>query len=28
VACSVPLWLLAAWGGYRLVLQGRWGAAR
>ena len=28
VACSVPLWLVAAWAGYRLALQGRWGAAR
>ena len=28
VACSVPLWILAAWAGYRLALQGRWGAAR
>jgi CrcB protein len=28
VACSVPSWLLAAWAGYRLALQGRWGAAR
>ena len=28
VACSVPLWLAAAWAGYRLALQGRWGAAR
>lgn len=27
-ACSVLLWLLAAWAGYRLALQGRWGAAR
>ena len=28
VVCSVPLWLVAAWAGYRLALQGRWGAAR
>lgn len=28
VAFSVPLWILAAWAGYRLALQGRWGAAR
>ncbi|NHA15869.1 fluoride efflux transporter CrcB [Thioalkalivibrio sp. XN279] len=28
VACSAPLWIFAAWAGYRLGLQGRWGAAR
>jgi CrcB protein len=28
VACSVPLWMCAAWAGYRLALQGWWGAAR
>lgn len=28
VAFSVPLWLAAAWAGYRLGAQGRWGSAR
>jgi CrcB protein len=28
VAASVPLWLGAAWAGYRLGAQGRWGRAR
>lgn len=28
VGTSVPLWLGAAWAGYRLGAQGRWGRAR
>ena len=28
VLVSLPLWLAAAWAGYRLAAQGRWGAAR
>ena len=28
VASSVPLWVGAAWAGYRVGAQGRWGSAR